>query len=205
MKYNLNVVKEVSVTDSFLALDKKISGCQKESFNDCTTRKYMNTLLSKCQCLPFQLRLTEKVDMLNIWHSKINLCIKMLKHPLCTAKKLDCVSSIRMDNSECFQQCSGILITSFDQIEIMDRLSNELAKLERLVNYLRESIPYYLENIKNEFQGSYFTYTFFPLILDNHLGFNQKSDIKDKIKKLSQEYWYYKGFYQFPDKFKGFF
>ena len=62
MEYNLNVIKEITVTDSFLSMDKDIRGCQRKSYDDCTSRKYTNTLLSKCQCLPFQLKLTEEVS-----------------------------------------------------------------------------------------------------------------------------------------------
>ena len=62
MKYNLNVIKEITVTDSFLSLDKDVRGCQELSFNECTTRKYTNKLIQKCQCLPFQIKLTEDVS-----------------------------------------------------------------------------------------------------------------------------------------------
>ena len=65
MEYNLNVIKEITVTDSFLSMDKDIRGCQRESYDDCTSRKYTNTLLSKCQCLPFQLKLTEEVSRMD--------------------------------------------------------------------------------------------------------------------------------------------
>ena len=36
------------------------------------------------------------------------------------------------------------------------------------------------------------------------VGLVTKSDIQDKIKKLSAEYWNYKGFYTFPSKYKGY-
>ena len=61
MHYYINVLKEIEVTDSFLTMDKEIRECQDESFDDCTTRNYMNTLINECQCLPFQIRLMEKV------------------------------------------------------------------------------------------------------------------------------------------------
>ena len=54
-KYYLNVIKEIKVTDSYLSMDKDVKGCQKESFDDCTTRKYMNALMNKCHCLPLQI------------------------------------------------------------------------------------------------------------------------------------------------------
>ena len=59
MEHDLNVIKEITVTDSFLSLDKDIRGCQEESFDECTARNFKNTLMNKCQCLPFQLGLSE--------------------------------------------------------------------------------------------------------------------------------------------------
>ena len=61
MEHHLNIIKEITVTESFLSLDKDTRGCQEESYDDCTTRKYINALILKCQCLPFKLRLTEEV------------------------------------------------------------------------------------------------------------------------------------------------
>ena len=60
-KYFLNVIKEITVTNSFLSMNKDARGCQKESSDDCTTRKYKNTLINQCQCLPFHMIQTEKV------------------------------------------------------------------------------------------------------------------------------------------------
>ena len=62
MEYFLNGIKEISVTDSFLSLDENIRGCQEESYDDCVTKKYTDTLTDKCQCLPFQLKLYEEVS-----------------------------------------------------------------------------------------------------------------------------------------------
>ena len=56
-EYNLNNVKEISVTDDFLSLDKTIINCQnKESLEDCKTRKYIDILLEQCKCVPFAIR-----------------------------------------------------------------------------------------------------------------------------------------------------
>ena len=61
-EYNLNALKEISVTDSYLGLDQDIRGCQNEEpFYNCTTRHYTKTLRDQCGCLPFSIRLTEKV------------------------------------------------------------------------------------------------------------------------------------------------
>ena len=67
-KYFLNVIKEITVTDSFLSMNKNEKGCQEESFNECATRKYKKTVLNKCQCLPFQMIQSKKVG--NMWQVK---------------------------------------------------------------------------------------------------------------------------------------
>ena len=55
--YYLNVIKEITVTDSFLSMDKGTTKCQDyEPYDDCKTKNYINNLVNKCQCLPFQIR-----------------------------------------------------------------------------------------------------------------------------------------------------
>ena len=61
-EYNLNNVKEISVTDDFLTLDKTIIDCQnEETLEDCKTRKYLDALDEQCKCLPFSIRNHDKV------------------------------------------------------------------------------------------------------------------------------------------------
>ena len=61
-EYNLNNVKEISVTDDFLTLDKSIINCQnEETLEDCKTRKYIDTMVKQCKCLPFTIRNLNKV------------------------------------------------------------------------------------------------------------------------------------------------
>ena len=72
MEYNLNVIKEVRVTDSFQSMGKDIKGCQEESYDECTTRKYVNDLMNKCQCLPFQFMVPNKVVSTRKIKTKIN-------------------------------------------------------------------------------------------------------------------------------------
>ena len=63
-EYNLNDLKEIMVTDSYLDLDQDIRGCQNlEPLYNCTTRQYMNTIMDKCGCLPVN---TNKVFMYDI-------------------------------------------------------------------------------------------------------------------------------------------
>ena len=64
-EYNLNNVKEISVTDEFLTLYKTIIKCQnEESLQDCKTRKYNDAKVEQCKCLPFAIR----NDEVNLHH-----------------------------------------------------------------------------------------------------------------------------------------
>ena len=61
-EYNLNALIEVKVTESYLGLDGQARDCQmEESFYNCTTRHYVNTLLKQCGCLPLNIRISNKV------------------------------------------------------------------------------------------------------------------------------------------------
>ena len=71
-QYNLNILKMIDVTPSFLGLDENIKKCQnKESFDYCTTHYYLDTIRKKCNCVPLAINTLEKVDKvaLNIQHS----------------------------------------------------------------------------------------------------------------------------------------
>ena len=56
-EYNLNILKEIKVTDSFLELDKDIRNCQsynsKGSYDNCTTRYFVEQMRINCGCLPY--------------------------------------------------------------------------------------------------------------------------------------------------------
>ena len=58
--YNLNVLKEVKVTESFNNLGEDVKKCQNvETYDECTTRHYMKKLRQKCGCLPLAIGLSE--------------------------------------------------------------------------------------------------------------------------------------------------
>ena len=61
-EYNINVMTETKVTESFLGLDQDVRECQnKEPTENCTTRRYHDTMLRECGCLPFNIRTSNKV------------------------------------------------------------------------------------------------------------------------------------------------
>ena len=71
-QYNLNNIKEIFVTDSFLGLNEKTRNCQNiETYNDCKTRLYVENLRKECGCLPLTLESSQKVPM-NIYKNKKN-------------------------------------------------------------------------------------------------------------------------------------
>ena len=55
--YALHAVKEIKVSEDFLELDMETRKCQnKESFEDCSTRMYLEELEDKCHCVQYKLR-----------------------------------------------------------------------------------------------------------------------------------------------------
>ena len=60
--YNLNELKVIEVTDSFLSMDQEHRKCQSnEPILNCTTKNYMEELIKQCGCLPFNTRSSDKV------------------------------------------------------------------------------------------------------------------------------------------------
>ena len=56
-KYNLNAIKEIKVTESFLGLDKDDRSCQNHEYlEDCTTNQFISSYLHQGGCIPFNLR-----------------------------------------------------------------------------------------------------------------------------------------------------
>ena len=63
-KYNLNVLKEIEVSDDFLGLDQEQKECQNETtLQECKSKLYIDTLLDKCGCLPLGLRISNEVKV----------------------------------------------------------------------------------------------------------------------------------------------
>ena len=84
------------------------------------------------------------------------ICVSLLQNSsLCSSKNQDCVSSIKAESSEFLQECSGILVISYEQQEIED-MHTKLAQnlLDKLTQYLSNSgLSYYFGNMANEVQG----------------------------------------------------
>ena len=69
--YGLTSLQEVKVTADFLQLDMKYRNCQnKESFEDCTSRKYLEKVQQECNCIPYRLIDFENKDKVMIFMKK---------------------------------------------------------------------------------------------------------------------------------------
>ena len=70
-EYNINALTEIKVTESFLGLDKNVRDCQnEESLYDCSNRKYVDTMLDQCGCLPLNMIVaSNEVITANKWIS----------------------------------------------------------------------------------------------------------------------------------------
>ena len=61
-EYNLNVLKKIEATDSYLGLEQDVKKCKNEEpYFNCTTRKYLQAVLAECKCLPHSLGISQKV------------------------------------------------------------------------------------------------------------------------------------------------
>ena len=66
-EYNLDGIKKIDVTESYLGLNEDIRGCQnEEAFEVCTTRLYKRALIGKCHCLPFNINENNEVNVIFI-------------------------------------------------------------------------------------------------------------------------------------------
>ena len=64
-EYNLNIIKEERVTESFLGLNQDVRGCQNEEhYDECTTRQFIENMRGKCGCLPLSIALSVQVILI---------------------------------------------------------------------------------------------------------------------------------------------
>ena len=80
-RYNLNTLKQIKVTEDFLSLKKDVRDCQNdESYDDCKTKEYMDTLWKTCKCLPFNIRQSNNVQLIYYSHGQksVMFCVRDL-------------------------------------------------------------------------------------------------------------------------------
>ena len=64
-QYNLNNIKEISVTKDFLTLNADVTNCQNiESLQECQTKQNIDAHYGQCGCLPFSMGIVDRVNIL---------------------------------------------------------------------------------------------------------------------------------------------
>ena len=109
--YNLNVVKDMKVTDSFMGLPISAKQCQnKEAYLDCKTNKYLHALVDTCNCLPFGLT----------YFNDSNISI-------CNSTQMTCTQKAKNLESKCLIRCEGLVVTSYshqNKSNVLDKMVN---------------------------------------------------------------------------------
>ena len=141
-EYNLNVLKEVTVTDSFMDLASDIRKCQDVvPYEHCSTQATLDTILRTCGCLPIHLRfrkLPEKVKMM----------------PLCNKTQLECINNLDIDKSHCTVNCKGILISSLLKSTIQqDIFGTHFAEFQKNYSIYRGT-PEFPQNLRGKINFS---------------------------------------------------
>ena len=108
-EYNLNIIKEEEVTESFLGMDQSVRGCQNEEhYDECTTRQYINNMREKCGCLPLSIALSDQVIFFR-YHIYINHILsifpQMQDHVCKTTNELQCssIKNMSINNAPCLK------------------------------------------------------------------------------------------------------
>ena len=96
-------------------MDQDDRKCQNEEpLTNCTTEQYLDTLLGECGCFPVNIGLLQKVILKNV----MKCTYDTFKETLCTSPQdLDCVNKVKVDTSSCLKPCSGLIITTFANLQ----------------------------------------------------------------------------------------
>ena len=107
--YNLNVVKEMKVTDSYMGLPHDVKQCQnKEVYLDCKTEEYLHAVMNTCMCLPFGLK----------YFNDSNISI-------CNSTQTTCALEAKNLESKCLNRCEGLVVTSYshrNKSNVLDKM-----------------------------------------------------------------------------------
>ena len=106
-EYNLNIVTEEKVTESFLGMDQSVRGCQNEEhYDECTTRQYIEKMKEKCGCLPLSSALSDQVNFFTHQSTFPHTNLIQIQDNVCkTTNELQCssIKSMSMDNATCLK------------------------------------------------------------------------------------------------------
>ena len=62
-EYNLDILKEIVPSDSFLRLQEDVKECQSlEPYDNCTLRTFIELMKEKCRCITLAMNLYDEVS-----------------------------------------------------------------------------------------------------------------------------------------------
>ena len=137
-EYNVNDLKEIKVTDSYLDLDENTRNCQnEETFENCTTRHYIETILIECGCLPFNIHHPKKVFYQNNGFKILCFISIFLQGPLCSTSQVECINRVQFDSSKstCAKSCYGLIVTGVSKSGQHMNKNIEGILLEEMTSY----------------------------------------------------------------------
>ena len=151
--YNFNTFKEIEVTKDFLSLSLETAKYQNiESYDNCATREYIDTLLKECKCIPFNMILEEN-EVGNFKTSVIKFLKQIFSQEnICTADQLSCIKNITVDYSQCYKRCDGMYITSYDKSEMDASLQLLVSKLSAEYNDYKKAYKF-----PTKYKGKFFS------------------------------------------------
>ena len=148
-EYNLNILKEIKVTEDYLGLGKNIIKCQnEESLYNCTTRVHIKTLQNKCGCIPVDLRMSVEVCLMTLALNCVDLGVNstqknhslMLQDHICSLKEVACVNKLKPDDSHCLAPCTGLILTGYSKHapaeNLEDLISEEVAQYNQYTKWI---------------------------------------------------------------------
>ena len=128
-EFNLDALKELKVTDSFLGMDENVRKCQYlEPLNNCTTRELIGKMIKECDCLPFNIN-KGQVKFQHLFVSKV--IDEHFQEPLCSIKHNDCVKNVKVSKHNCLEPCSGMIIRSFSKAKGHKVFENKICSCYR--------------------------------------------------------------------------
>ena len=67
---------------------------------------------------------------------------KNFQEPLCTANKLDCVKSVKVETSSCTPSCSGLILASFSKVDFNKNLDSLIPQEIETYNKYKKLTPF---------------------------------------------------------------
>ena len=90
--YAMSALKKMTGTDNFLGLTVGQKKCQIETYEDCWTKTYIESVQSQCRCVPWAL----------------SSALSLKKTTFCSPDQSDCYTAVSRNITGCMVSCTGL-------------------------------------------------------------------------------------------------